>query len=192
MGINPAPSESIEAAVPELCIDKVRRRNRVFKPTGIEAIGLANPPRRFTQDETFQMAGYTSPRIVNIFRNRDIDFRHFYVEPGQIRQETPGDLNNRYGRGAMETGSRAVPSCLQVAPTKVTDIDFFIVCTSTGYVCPDIGSRLIAHMGLRQDLQRAAIVPLVNPDQIGKLGVVKVYRLICRDCRRECVINPLA
>ena len=35
----------------------------------IEAIGLANPPRRFTQDETFQMAGYTSPRILETFRN---------------------------------------------------------------------------------------------------------------------------
>jgi predicted naringenin-chalcone synthase len=93
------------------------------------------------------MAGYTSPRIVNIFRNRDIDFRHFYVEPGQIRQETSGDLNNRYGRGAMETGCRAVASCLQAAKTKVTDIDFFVVCTSTGYVCPDIGSRLTAYVG---------------------------------------------
>jgi hypothetical protein len=50
-----------------------KRRNRVFKPIGIEAIGLANPPRRFTQDETFQVAGYTSLRILNIFRNCDID-----------------------------------------------------------------------------------------------------------------------
>ena len=29
----------------------------------IEAIGLANPPRRFGQHGAFQMAGYTSPRI---------------------------------------------------------------------------------------------------------------------------------
>ena len=30
----------------------------------IQGIGLANPPRRFSQDDTFQMAGYTSPRYL--------------------------------------------------------------------------------------------------------------------------------
>jgi polyketide synthase Type III len=126
----------------------------------IEAVGLANPPRRFSQDEAFQMAGYTSPRILEIFRNCDIDFRHFYVAPGQLHQETPSEMNQRYLRGAMETGCRAVAACLQAAQSKVTDIDFFAVCTSTGYVCPDLGSRLIAHMGFRSDVHRAAVVGL--------------------------------
>lgn len=44
----------------------------------IQGIGLANPPRRFSQDDTFQMAGYTSPRILEIFRNCDIDYRQFF------------------------------------------------------------------------------------------------------------------
>jgi len=126
----------------------------------IEAIGLANPPRRFSQDEAFQMAGYTSPRILEIFRNCDIDFRHFYVAPRQVREETPSELNQRYLRGAMETGCRAVAACLQEARSKVTDIDLLVVCTSTGYVCPDLGSRLIAHMGFRSDIHRAAMVGL--------------------------------
>jgi polyketide synthase Type III len=129
-------------------------------PVQIEAIGLANPPRRFSQDETFQMAGYTSPRILEIFRNCDIDFRHFYVAPGQLRWETAGELNQRYLSGAMETGCRAVAACLQAAQTKVTDIDLLVVCTSTGYVCPDLGSRLIAHMRFRSDIHRAVMVGL--------------------------------
>ena len=126
----------------------------------IEAIGLANPPRRFSQDEAFQMAGYTSPRILEIFRNCDIDFRHFYVAPGQIREETPGELNQRYLRGARETGCRAITACLQGTQSKVTDIDLLAVCTSTGYVCPDLGSRLIAHMGFRSDIHRSVMVGL--------------------------------
>jgi polyketide synthase Type III len=129
-------------------------------PVQIEAIGLANPPRRFTQDETFQMAGYTSPRILEIFRNCEIDFRHFYVAPGQLRWETAGELNQRYLSGAMETGCRAVAACMETAQSKVTDIDLLIVCTSTGYVCPDLGSRLIAHMGFRSDVHRAVVVGL--------------------------------
>jgi predicted naringenin-chalcone synthase len=131
-----------------------------LRPVQIEAVGLANPPRRFSQDEAFQMAGYTSPRILEIFRNCDIDFRHFYVEPGSPRVETSSELNQRYLRGAMETGCRAVAACLQAAHSKVTDIDLLVVCTSTGYVCPDLGSRLIAHMGFRSDVHRAVAVGL--------------------------------
>lgn len=126
----------------------------------IQGIGLANPHHRFTQDEAFQMAGYSSPRILEIFRNCDIDHRHFYVEGGQTRNETPGELNERYLRGAMESGCRAVNACLQSAGLTPIDVDLFVVCTSTGYVCPDLGSRLIGHMGFRRDVQRTAIVGL--------------------------------
>ena len=40
------------------------------------------------------------------------------------------------------------------------DVDFLAVCTCTGYVCPDVGSRLIAHMGFSNRVQRAAIIGL--------------------------------
>jgi 3,5-dihydroxyphenylacetyl-CoA synthase len=126
----------------------------------IAAIGVANPPRRFSQEEAFQMAGYTSPRILEIFRNCDIDFRHFYVEPGQGRNESPDQMNRRYLSGALDTGSRAVTACMHAAQTKVTDIDLLIVCTSTGYVCPDLGSRLVAQMGFRPDVRRALTLGL--------------------------------
>ena len=52
------------------------------------------------------MAGYTSPRILEIVRNCDIDFRHFYVAPGQGPNESPDQMNSRYLRGAPGTGSR--------------------------------------------------------------------------------------
>jgi polyketide synthase Type III len=126
----------------------------------IQGIGRANPSQRFTQDETFQIAGYSSPRVLEIFRNCDIDYRHFYVEPGQRRDETPSELNERYLRGAMETGCHAVSACLQSAEVTPIDVDLLVVCSSTGYVCPDLGSRLIGHMGFRSDIKRTAIVGL--------------------------------
>jgi predicted naringenin-chalcone synthase len=106
------------------------------------------------------MAGYTSPRILEIFRNCDIDHRHFHLEAGQTREETASELNGRYLRGATETGCRAVAACLESAQLTPIDVDLFVVCTSTGYVCPDLGSRLMGHMGFRRDTQRAAIVGL--------------------------------
>jgi polyketide synthase Type III len=137
----------------------VERYNPLTTPF-IHAIGVANPPHRFTQDETFQMAGYTSPRILEIFRNCDIDYRHFYIKPGQKRDETPGELHERYLQGAIDTGCHAIAVALRSAQLAAADIDLLVVCTSTGYVCPDLASRLVGHMGFRPGVQRAAIVGL--------------------------------
>jgi alkylresorcinol/alkylpyrone synthase len=40
------------------------------------------------------------------------------------------------------------------------DVDLLVVCTSTGYVCPDIGTRLIGHMGFRTDIHRVPMMGL--------------------------------
>jgi predicted naringenin-chalcone synthase len=110
-------------------------------------IGTANPPLRLTQEESFHAAGYLSERIRKIFLNSDIDYRHFYLEDPSNRDENSDQLNQRYLRGAMKTGCQAILNCMNAAGTTVQDVDFLAVCTCTGYVCPDVGSRLIAHMG---------------------------------------------
>lgn len=127
----------------------------------ILAIGTANPPHRFTQEEAFRLAGYHSQRILEIFLNSDIEYRHFYIDPVRFsREETPDQLNQRYLHGAMETGCQAVHRCLEAAGMTTRDVDLFLVCTCTGYLCPDLASRLIGHMRFRQDVQRAPILGL--------------------------------
>lgn len=127
----------------------------------ILSIGTANPPNRFTQKDAYRMAGYESQRILDIFLNSDIEYRHFYLDPNNYsREETPDQLNQRYLRGAMETGCRAVERCLQAAGLAPRDIDLFAVCTCTGYLCPDLGSRLIGHMKFRHDVERAPLLGL--------------------------------
>jgi len=125
------------------------------------SIGTANPPNRFTQHDAYRMAGYESQRILDIFLNSDIDYRHFYIDPETFsREETPDQLNQRYSRGAMEIGCRAVERCLHSAGLTPRDIDLFAVCTCTGYLCPDLGSRLIGHMKFRDDVERAPLLGL--------------------------------
>ena len=60
----------------------------------------------------------------------------------------------------METGCKAARACLAAGGLSPRDVDLFVVCTSTGYVCPDLGSRLIGPLGLRPDVQRASMVGL--------------------------------
>jgi alkylresorcinol/alkylpyrone synthase len=126
----------------------------------ILSIGTANPLFRLTQEQTFHAAGYQSERIRKIFLNSDIDYRHFYVEGVLNREESSDQLNQRYLRGAMKTGCQAIMNCVEAAGTTVQDVDFLAVCTCTGYVCPDVGSRLIAHMGFSKRVQRASIIGL--------------------------------
>jgi alkylresorcinol/alkylpyrone synthase/polyketide synthase Type III len=126
----------------------------------ILGIGTASPSVRLTQEQSFHAAGYQGERIRKIFLNSDIDHRHFYLEGTLNRGESSDQLNQRYLRGAMKTGCRAILSCMKSARMTVQDVDFFAVCTCTGYVCPDVGSRLIAHMGFSNNLQRASIVGL--------------------------------
>lgn len=89
-----------------------------------------------------------------------IDYRHFYFQNGIRIDEDSDELNRRYVRGAVETGCRAIRTCLESAGLGARDVDLFVLCSSTGYTCPDIGSRLIGHMGFRSGVQRAPIIGL--------------------------------
>src|SRR6476661_6046661 len=60
----------------------------------------------------------------------------------------------------MEIGSRAVRAGLEAAGLSSRDVDLLVVCTSTGYACPDIGTRLVGPVGLRPDIQRASMTGL--------------------------------
>jgi predicted naringenin-chalcone synthase len=126
----------------------------------ILGIGTANPLLRLTQEQSFLAAGYQGERIRKIFLNSDIDYRHFHLEGPLNRNESSDQLNQRYLAGAMKTGCRAILDCVKAAGTTVEEVDFLAVCTCTGYVCPDVGSRLIAHMGFRANVQRTSIVGL--------------------------------
>jgi polyketide synthase Type III len=126
----------------------------------ILGIGTANPPIRLTQEQSFYAAGYESERIRKIFLNSDIEYRHFYFGGTPNLQETSDQQNERYLSGSVKTGCRAIMNCLEAAVAGVKDVDFLAVCTCTGYTCPDVGSRLIAHMGFRKNVQRASITGL--------------------------------
>jgi predicted naringenin-chalcone synthase len=131
-----------------------------FLRPSILAIGCATPTMRVSQEESFRLSGYEDERILRMFLNSGIDHRHFYFENTPRTDETSDELNERFVRGALHTGCRAAQACLDAAGLSSQDVDLLVVCTSTGYACPDIGSRLIAHMGFRPDVQRTSVVGL--------------------------------
>jgi 3,5-dihydroxyphenylacetyl-CoA synthase len=128
--------------------------------TSILSIGRATPALRLTQEQSLEYAGYSRDRIRRIFLNTGIAYRHFYLEKPPRPDETSDELNRRYLDGAMEAGCRAVHACLEAAGLSPRDVDLLVVCSSTGYACPDIGTRLVEPVGLRPDIQRASMIGL--------------------------------
>ena len=103
--------------------------------------------------------GYTSPRIRQIFLNSDINYRHFWADAETFTpNETPDQLHARYREGAMHLACRVSRDALAAAGLDISDIDCVLVASCTGYLCPDLATLLVGHLGLRRDVQRGALL----------------------------------
>lgn len=125
----------------------------------IVSCATAVPPRRLTQKEVFHLLGYSNPRVLQIFENSDIEYRHFWADPNTFSpDETPDQRYARYADGAMHLACLAARKALSASGTKADEIGAIFTATCTGYVCPDLSSRLVGHLGLRSDVQRGALL----------------------------------
>ncbi len=101
----------------------------------------------------------SDPRVRQIFLNSDIDYRHFWGDPQSFTpEETPDQLHARYRDGAMHLACRAAQDALQAANIAATEADCILVASCTGYLCPDLATLLVGHLGLRYDVQRGALL----------------------------------
>lgn len=122
-------------------------------------LSTANPPRRFTQEEAYRLAGYKSRRVLDIFLNSDIDTRYLYIDPeGFEPTEDPDQLHRRYQQGAVEIARAAAERCLAQAGLRPKDVDCILVASCTGYLCPDLATILVKEMGLSTSVQRGALL----------------------------------
>lgn len=138
------------------------------------------PPLRVTQEEVFRHLGYTDPRIRQIFLNSDIDYRHFWANPENFSPtETPDQLHARYSEGAMHLSCQVARSALAAADLAASEVDCILVATCTGYLCPDLSTLLVGHLGLRNDVQRGALLGH------GCAGALPLLQR-ASDCARAC------
>jgi 3,5-dihydroxyphenylacetyl-CoA synthase len=105
------------------------------------------------------LVGYTQPAARKIFFNSDIDRRHFFLEPSDnVPHENLDALQQRYHRGAVQLAQQAAECCLAKAGIGPEEIDCILVCSCTGYLCPDISTILVKEMGLSSRVQRGALL----------------------------------
>ncbi len=158
----------------------------------ILAVGTANPPARFTQQEALALAGYSDARRRGFFLNSQIEGRYLAIDRDGFRPDESLDaLNARFRKSSVELGCQAVLRALQRAGRQPRDLDFLATTTCTGRLCPSLDAILIRELGLRRDIQRvhvgdtgcaAALVALQQaanhlrafPDHLAAVAAVEV------------------
>lgn len=123
----------------------------------IVAVGTANPPQRYTQDQVLDHYGIHDPRIRSLFAASHIEHRHLYL-PADGAPEPQGRLLEKHLVGALELGALALDRSLAEAGLVRADVDYLCCVTTTGYLTPGLTARFIDRLGLREDTGRADIV----------------------------------
>jgi polyketide synthase Type III len=130
----------------------------------ILSLGTSLPSTRYSQEEIYTLActyseTYRNPRVRQLFMNSDIDYRHLYLNGNDLKGlETSDELHDRFRRGAMDVGGAAITACLSNGGFDVSSIDFIVVATCTGYLCPGLSPIFVKELGFRHDVQRADLV----------------------------------
>jgi len=127
-------------------------------------IGTANPPRRYSQREIYDISAqffpmYRNPRIEQIFMGSDIEFRHFAFDKETfVPNESADDLHARFAEHSVTLAGQAIRSCLDDAGASTHDVDYIVAVSCTGYLCPGLSAILVKELGLRTNLQRADLI----------------------------------
>ncbi|WOO39303.1 type III polyketide synthase [Rubellicoccus peritrichatus] len=128
------------------------------------SLSTAVPSERWTQEETLarfaeHFSQYREPIAERIFRNSGIDHRNFSIKQEDFDPTVDSDeLHAIYSEESLKLGSRAARQCLEQGDFSATDVDYLVVATCTGYLCPGLTARIARELGLRDDIQRADLV----------------------------------
>ncbi len=122
------------------------------------------PDHRWSQQDIYELMARHFPRYRNggiekIFMNSEIDTRHLaFGQDDFDPTATADDLNAHFLKHALELGESAISRCLESAGLSAADVDYLVVATSTGYVCPGLSAHLVRSLNMRTETQRADLV----------------------------------
>jgi len=144
----------------------------------ILSVGTANPPRKYTQQELLQLFHVSDPKIVRLFENSHIESRHLVLPEGlpdgRFPDEDGTQLLDKHRRTAVEIGGEAIAKCLNARGVRPEEVDYLVVVTTTGFLCPSLSSLLVDPVGLRSNIHRNDIVGMgCNAAQNGLLAATQ-------------------
>lgn len=129
----------------------------------IDAVGSAFPRTSYTQTEIGELLGLESRIVQKLLAAPHIQKRHLFLperdpRTGRVPVETPAELQRKFRDGALDIGGRALRAALEAASLSVSDVDYLMCITTTGFMVPGLSSLLSRELGFRPELQRADVV----------------------------------
>lgn len=127
----------------------------------ILAVGTANPPNRYSQQDILELFRVANPMVQSMFKASHIEGRHLVLpEPDEngVPNEDQESLLRKHRKWSLKLGEQAIEKALSETGLKTSDIDYLCCITSTGMMLPGLTAMFIKHLGFRVDCHRADLV----------------------------------
>jgi len=124
-------------------------------------VSTSTPPRSYTQQQILDWMQEADPKVHRLFHNSHIERRFLDLpEPvaGEIPEESAQDLVDKHLRGALRMGQETILSVLARRNVPITDVEFLVCVSSTGFLCPSISAHLSKSLGMPNNMRRVDIV----------------------------------
>jgi len=122
-------------------------------------IGKASPDEVYTQREVADLLKVNDLRMRAIYSAAHIQTRCLAeIASEQERTVTQGQLVQKHLRWSKRMSQDAVPMACAAAGIRKEDIQFIVVCTTTGFLSPGLSAHIATHLRLSPHIQRADIV----------------------------------
>ncbi|MCB4757694.1 MAG: type III polyketide synthase [Elusimicrobia bacterium] len=130
------------------------------------AVETALPPLTMTQDEAFdfidenfQVRKGTKELYRRILKNPSVQTRSFAMtHPDEVLETDLDKIHLRFKKWAVRLSKEALLKSLEAAGLSPKDLDYIVVTTCTGYLCPGIASYLVEECGLNKNIHFADLV----------------------------------
>lgn len=137
--------------------------NYAVPTTQILEVATAAPAHRYSQQDLLLRFGLEKPGNQRFFKHPHIETRHLILprpesSSARLREETPGQLLEKFKCHAVDLGSKAVSAALAARNLGVRDVAYLCCVSSTGFIVPGLSALICAHLGLPPDCQRLDIV----------------------------------
>ncbi|HEV2374314.1 MAG TPA: type III polyketide synthase, partial [Streptosporangiaceae bacterium] len=129
----------------------------------IASVGSAFPDSSYSQEEIGALLGLENRVVKKLLRSPHIQKRHLYLpakdpQTGRAFPESAADLHAKFREGALEIGSRAIRNALDAARLSVSDVDYLLCVTSSGFMVPGLSALFSRELGFNHSLTRADVV----------------------------------
>jgi len=128
----------------------------------LASIGTALPPYKIRQEETrdfarkfFKDAFKDLERLLKVFHSTEIEKRFFCMPRTWYEQKHSWEEKNAlFIENAICLSAEAITACLRKVNLKPSEIDIFVLVTSTGIATPSLDAYLYNLLGMKNSLIR--------------------------------------